>query len=165
MRVHKVVIAQDELGQLLPDLMRAGVWFEVEPQPDGFVAVSVKSEHEQMIQDALTTLGVSTIGQYVVLAMLVRVSLDLHGEPVEDIAHRLEQIIAEAYGDGLITGETNAEILSHTVDVFRGDVAVFEVDQEPICDECEGATYIHLTGLNCPGCNQPVKMALQRVQL
>lgn len=165
MRVHKVVIAQDELGQLLPDLIQASVWFEVEPQPDGFVALAVKIEHEQMLQDTLTTLGVSTIGQYVVLALLVRVALDLHGEPVGDIAHRLKQIMVEAYGDGLITGETNAELLSHAVDVFRGDAPIFDVTLEPVCEHCEGPVYVHLTGMKCPGCDQPVKLALQTVKL
>jgi hypothetical protein len=53
----------------------------------------------------------------VMLRLVLDVTYDLHGESVSDIRTRMNKAVFDAIGNGLLTGETEAEVETYSIEV------------------------------------------------
>ncbi|MCL4296220.1 MAG: hypothetical protein KJ077_10850 [Anaerolineae bacterium] len=163
MKKYSVVVHEEfGVGDLAAVLVRESIWFEMTPLPNGFVQVSVKPESAGLLDRALVHGEIPTQESLATLAMLVRVTYNLNGENVADMAKRLESLVDEAYADGRITGESEASVLGHLVSLFQADEPVLDLVNGSLCaDACGGPVYFPLFNMPvCASCQEPVNLVI-----
>lgn len=99
--------------EIQEDADQPGKWLWFDPQRSEGSDISFDTAQEAL-ENLLLTRGESDA---CTLQLNLVVDYDLHGESAQTMRQRLERAIEHALGNGLLTGETGAEVSRHSFDV------------------------------------------------